>query len=189
MAEAYRWFVRFLKSRNTENPLLCRKQVCENQLHPEFHLIGALDRETSGDLLLLFRGLLWGRRSERSRRLSGYPDFFQFRRLSRPSFLTAGQYNCRDWDNVPDSPHFTQLFTHRDLLYKSPAVSLVTERLVKRVSVFSGKPCVQGDASDASLSKVFLHSCNQRATNSAAASLGERHKSKNSPTRIVMLIA
>jgi hypothetical protein len=43
---------------------------------PEFHFIGALDRETPGNVLLLFRGFLWGRRSERARRLSGYPDFF-----------------------------------------------------------------------------------------------------------------
>src|SRR5206468_4475872 len=78
---------------------------------------------------------------------------------------------------------------HRKLFHKSPPVSFVTERLVKLVGIFPGKPRVHGDAPDSSLSEIFLRSRNQRATNSAAAHRTQCRKGKNSAAGIVMLIA
>jgi hypothetical protein len=64
---------------------------------------------------------------------------------------------------------------------EAQAVSLVTKRFVKLVGIFSGKPCVQSDAPDSSLGEILLRSCNQRATNSAAAHRSQCHQGKNSP--------
>src|SRR5258705_8257273 len=82
-----------------------------------------------------------------------------------------------------------QSIAHRKLLHESPPVSLETEQLIKLVGIFSSKPCIQGNAPDSSLSEIFLRRCNQRTANSAAARPSRCHHGKNSPGRIVMLIA
>ena len=76
-----------------------------------------------------------------------------------------------------------------EIFCEAKAVSLVTKRFVKLVGIFSDKPCVQSDAPDSSLGEIFLCSCNQRATNSAATHRTHYHQGNNSPGEIVMLDA
>ena len=103
--------------------------------------------------------------------------------------LNCDDCNCCDRKNAPTSPHRVRSIAHRKLFHKSPPVSLVTERLVKFVCVLSRKPCIQGNAHDSSLREICFRGCNQRATNSAAARGTQCDQGKNSPGRIVMLIA
>src|SRR5205809_6366339 len=87
------------------------------------------------------------------------------------------------------SPCRVPSLAHRKLLNKSPSVSLAIKRFVKRVSIFSGKLCVQSDTPHSSFDEILLCNCNQRATNSAAAHRPQYHQGSNSPGEIVMLDA
>jgi len=79
--------------------------------------------------------------------------------------------------------------THWELLYKSPAVSLVPKGLIKLVGILSGKSRVQSDPLDSSLGEIFLCSFDQGAANPVTAHRLQGYEGKNSAAEIVMLIA